>query len=338
MKVTVIGSGSWGTALALKAHAANHEVKVYCRTSQECEDITQNKENKLYLPGISIPDSILFTANPVEAIKGSDLVLIVVPSQAVREVVRVFSPLITPEMTIVSCAKGLEKSSGKRMSEVLEEEISHVTTKLGILSGPNHAEEIGANLPAATVIASTDPMVFEIVQKGLGSSLFRIYSNSDVIGVELAGTTKNIIALATGIAEGLALGDNLKAALLTRGLVEMKRFGSYFGANAETYCGLAGMGDLIATCMSCHSRNRSAGIQLAHNRTKEQILEEASMVIEGFYAVEIVSKMATNKGISMPITEALQMILDGKRTPREALIDLMTRTPKDEREYNMDSF
>lgn len=330
MKIAIIGSGSWGTALAAKSCLAGNETRLYCRNANLCSKISRTGENPDYLPGVKLPDTLQVYADPVSVMSEADIVFIVTPSIYVRETLLVLEPLFTKNMKVVCCAKGLERSSGKRLSEVLEEEIGHRTTHLAVLSGPNHAEEVGRNLPATTVIASADEETARTVQEALSSDLFRIYINTDMIGVELAGTTKNIIALAAGISDGLALGDNCKAALLTRGLHEMTKFGLAFGARPETYAGLAGMGDLVATCISGHSRNRSAGAKLAAGESMDYIVKHTNMVVEGFYAVPAVHKTALERQVDMPITRALYEVLYENKSPRQALNELMTRSLKNE--------
>lgn len=330
MKVAVIGSGSWGTALAIKAVAGGNRTYLYCRNAQAAAEMRVSRQNKRYLPEASLPLELQISSDLVTVLAEADIILMVTPSPYVRETLRIMEPLLTKKMTVVVCSKGLERNTGKTMSEVMEECIGHITTRLAVLSGPNHAEEISLGLPAATVVASSSKDVCTLVQRALNSETFRIYANEDVTGVELAGTTKNIIALAAGIAHGMGLGDNTKAALLTRGLHEMTKFGIAYGAKRETYAGLAGMGDLIATCMSPHSRNRTAGQKLADGYSMDYIINHTNMVVEGFYAVDTVYKAACDKGIDMPITQALYGILYEHKNVRAALYELMTRELKDE--------
>lgn len=321
-----------GTALAIKAWQGGNSTVIYNRNKEQADYMNKEHKNPLYLKHIILPHDVHATSDLGQAIKGADILLLVVPSPYVRETLLSCAPYIASHTHIVCCAKGLEKKSGLRMSQVMVETVGAYTNNMAILSGPNHAEEIADNLPATTVVASHVLDCAMTVQGALNSDTFRVYKNSDVIGVELGGTTKNIIALATGIAHGLGLGDNCKAALLTRGLHEMTRFGMHFGAQRETYAGLAGMGDLIATCMSPHSRNRTAGIQLAKGESAEQITKGTNMVVEGFNAVLAVSEMAKKHAIPMPITEALYDVINGEITSHEALHQLMTRSVKDEME------
>lgn len=329
MKISVIGSGSWGTALALKGLAAGHEVWMYCRTVEKARSLRETHQNP-YLPKVTLPDTLQVSHSYEEVLHGAEVVLLVTPSSYVRTVLHDLAPHITAEMVVVGCSKGLEKGSEKRLSQVIAEEVGHIAKGVAILSGPNHAEEVAIDLPAATVVASTDVSCAEQVQQALNTATFRVYSHTDIIGVELGGATKNIIALAAGIASAMEWGDNLLAALLTRGLHEMTKFGVAMGADSHTYAGLSGMGDLIATCMSPHSRNRRAGSQLAAGKTMEDIIRGSNMVVEGFYAVRTVYELAKEHHIDMPITEALYDVLYHQTPPQEVLERLMNRHVKHE--------
>lgn len=329
MKIAVIGSGSWGTALALKGIEAGHQVTMYCRTEEKANYLREYRINP-YLPEVVLPSSLEFQHSYKATLADAEVVLLVTPSSYVRSTLRELKQHLQPSMIIVGCSKGLEKDSEKRLSLVIEEEVQGLVKATAILSGPNHAEEVGRNLPAATVVASQHEGAICTLQKALGGPTFRVYGNTDVIGVELGGATKNIIALAAGIAHGMHLGDNLLAALLTRGLHEMTKFGVAMGAKAETYAGLSGMGDLIATCMSPHSRNRRAGHKLADGETMEGIINHSQMVVEGFFAVRIIYDLAKAKGIDMPITNALYEVLYHKVPPAEVLMQLMMRDVKQE--------
>ena len=329
MNIAVIGSGSWGTALALKGVAAGHNVTMYCRTEEKANYLREYRRNP-YLPEVELPSELSFSHSYEQTLDRAEVVLLVTPSSYVRSTLQDIRAYMTEDMVVVGCSKGLEKETEKRLSLVIDEEIGTLVQATAILSGPNHAEEVGRNLPAATVVASTSEEAIHRVQQALGSSSFRVYGNTDVVGVELGGATKNVIALAAGIAHGMQLGDNLLAALLTRGLHEMTKFGVAMGAQAETYAGLSGMGDLIATCMSPHSRNRRAGQKLADGETMEEIIEKSQMVVEGFFAVRIVYDLAKAKWVDMPITNALYEVLYHQVPPAEVLLRLMTRDVKQE--------
>lgn len=329
MNIVVIGSGSWGTALALKGVAAGHNVTMYCRTEEKANYLREYRRNP-YLPEVELPSELSFSHSYEQTLDRAEVVLLVTPSSYVRSTLQDISAYMTEDMVVVGCSKGLEKETEKRLSLVIDEEVGAIVKATAILSGPNHAEEVGRNLPAATVVASTSEEAIHRIQQALGSSSFRVYGNTDVVGVELGGATKNVIALAAGIAHGMQLGDNLLAALLTRGLHEMTKFGVAMGAQAETYAGLSGMGDLIATCMSPHSRNRRAGQKLADGETMEEIIEKSQMVVEGFFAVRIVYDLAKAKGVDMPITNALYEVLYHQVPPAEVLLRLMNRDVKQE--------
>ena len=329
MKIAVIGSGSWGTALALKGLEAGHQVTMYCRTEEKANYLREYRINP-YLPDVVLPLTLEFQHSYSKALQDAEVVLMVTPSTYVRRTLQELKSYLGPSMIIVGCSKGLEKDSEKRLSQVIEEEVQGLVKATAILSGPNHAEEVGRGLPAATVVASQNEDAICSLQRALGGPSFRVYGNTDVIGVELGGATKNIIALAAGIAHGMQLGDNLLAALLTRGLHEMTKFGVAMGAKSETYAGLSGMGDLIATCMSPHSRNRRAGQKLANGETMEDIINRSQMVVEGFFAVRIIYDIAKVKGIGMPITNALYEVLYHQVSPAEVLMQLMMRDVKQE--------
>ncbi|WP_251440534.1 NAD(P)H-dependent glycerol-3-phosphate dehydrogenase [Veillonella intestinalis] len=330
MKIGIIGSGSWGTALACKAAQAGNEAWLYCRREEQVQALRATRENVTYLKGVMLPDSLQISSDLATIAKDSDILLIVTPSIYVRHTLEQLHSFVNKSTTVVICSKGIERETGKRLSEVAKEVLSSITDRLAILSGPNHAEEIGRDLPATTVVAGTSKETAEFVQKALSTHNFRVYVNEDMTGVELAGTTKNIIALAAGIADGMALGDNCKSALLTRGLHEMTKFGVALGARRETYAGLAGMGDLIATCMSQHSRNRAAGQKLANGETMDYIMNHSNMVVEGFFAVKTVYEVAQAKQLDLPITSVLYEVLYHQKAPQEALMDLMGRNLKDE--------
>lgn len=328
MNVVVIGSGSWGTALAIKSALAGNTTTIYCRRPEFGKQLAIDHENKEYLPGVILPDSLQFSSDLEACIRNAQIVLMVTPSVHVRTSLEAIQPYAHKEQSYVLCSKGVERTTGKLLTTVMSEILGSVGCNLAVLTGPNHAEEVARNLPAAAVLSTENLDVAIKLQNALHSQNFRIYSSTDLIGVELAGATKNIIALAAGIVDGLALGDNCKAMLLTRGLHEMTRFGVALGAKKETYAGLAGMGDLIATCMSGHSRNRSAGQQLADGRTMDDIMQHTNMVVEGFFATDIIHKMAEEHDIEMPITAALHDVLHQKITPAAALEELMGRNSK----------
>lgn len=330
MKVAVIGAGSWGTALAIKSVEAGNDTYLYHRDYEQAVIMAKTRKNPEYLTHVKIPDELVVSHDIEEVLTNATIVLMVTPSQYTRETLKFIKKFLNDKMYIVCCSKGLEKSTGKRMSDVLLEELQGVTEHIAILSGPNHAEEVAINLPSTTVIGTPNVEDGIFIRDALYSKNFRVYANTDMIGVELCGTTKNIVALAAGIVNGLELGDNCTSALITRGLHEMCRFGLAFGAQKHTYYGLSGMGDLIATCMSKNSRNRAAGIKLSQGLTMQEILEGTNMVVEGFFAVFTVYAEAQKHNIEMPITESLYAVLQGELTVSEAIENLMTRELKSE--------
>ncbi len=332
MKITVFGAGGWGTALAATLAQQHKQVWLYARNVDLVSSMQQDRCNQRYLPGVLLPDSIQITADAAAAMEDAAMLVLATPSHGVRQAARQFASLLPPECKLISVAKGLETDSCLRMSEVLMQEIPSLHRRLAVLSGPNHAEEVGRKIPSAAVVASADRELAEQVQDVLMTDYFRIYTNHDVAGVELAGALKNIIALAAGIADGLGFGDNTRAALMTRGLTEMARLGAACGAEAATFSGLAGLGDLIATCTSSHSRNRRAGLSLAAGRSISEIQAESGMVVEGVRATAAAWKLAQAKGVAMPITATLYQVLYENLSPHAAVLELMTRSKKHERE------
>ncbi|WP_295994822.1 NAD(P)H-dependent glycerol-3-phosphate dehydrogenase [uncultured Veillonella sp.] len=330
MKVCIIGSGSWGTALAIKSVVAGNDTTLYCRRSEFKDELIKYRENKSYLAGVTLPEELIISSDLKSSVKQADMILIVTPSIHVRTALQNLKEYAHKDQIYVLCSKGVERESGKLLTTVMKEELYSIGCHLTVLSGPNHAEEIGRNLPAAAVVGTTSMEIGKKVQQALHSKEFRIYTSDDYVGVELAGATKNVIALAAGIVDGLSLGDNCKALLLTRGLHEMTRFGLALGARKETYAGLAGMGDLIATCMSLYSRNRAAGQQLAAGKTMDYIMNHTNMVVEGFFATSIIRDMAIKHHVEMPITQSLYEVLYEEKSPQLALQELMGRGSKNE--------
>ncbi|PKM83937.1 MAG: NAD(P)H-dependent glycerol-3-phosphate dehydrogenase [Firmicutes bacterium HGW-Firmicutes-13] len=328
---SIVGAGGWGTALSLVLTRKGFPVKLWVRTKNNYEQIKEERENNKYLPGIYLPKSVQVCNDLQEVVEKSRMVVVVVPSHVLRKVVLDFKKYIHREAVIVSAAKGIETDTLLRMSQVLKEELdSDFHSRIAVLSGPNHAEEVSREIPSATVVASEKREAAEFAQDVFMSPSFRVYTNPDIVGIELAGALKNIIALGSGVSDGLGFGDNTKAALMTRGLVEISRLGISMGAKPLTFAGLAGIGDLIATCTSKHSRNRRAGMLLGEGKTHEDILESMDMVVEGFKTTLAASKLAEKQNIDMPITrEVYEVVFNGK-SPRKAVIDLMTRGKKNE--------
>lgn len=330
-RIAVLGSGGWGTALALTASRNEHQVCLWSKFSEEIEDIKKNKENKRLLPGVLIPESILLTCDLKKAVDGADLIVFAVPSFAVRSTARLLASVtanISP--TVVNVAKGLEEGSLKRLSEVIKEEIP--TAHVAVLSGPSHAEEVSREIPTTVVSAADDISVAEYVQELFASKAFRIYTNSDIIGVELGGALKNVIAVCAGICDGLGLGDNTKAALMTRGITEIARLGEALGAKQETFGGLSGIGDLIVTCTSMHSRNRRAGILIGGGKTAAQAIDEIGMTVEGYHATKTAKELADMAGVEMPIVEQCYAVLYEDLPAKNAISNLMSRPYRHENE------
>jgi glycerol-3-phosphate dehydrogenase (NAD(P)+) len=325
MNIAVIGAGSWGTALAKLFAENRHNVVLWARSRELAAAIAAGRENPGYLPGITLPESLTCTEDMAVAVRGAGLVIIATPSHVVRATVRNLAGHLAPGTVVVSAAKGLELGSLKRMSTVIAEEIPAVSEGLVALSGPNHAEEVSARQPTATVVASLNRQAAELVQDALMAPYFRVYTNPDIIGVELGGALKNIIALGVGIAEGLGFGDNAKAAFMTRGLAEITRLGTVMGARSLTFAGLAGVGDLIATCTRHHSRNRRAGLMLAAGKSTADIEAASSMVVEGIKATAAASELARLHAVDMPITFEMHSVLYAGASPREAVARLMAR-------------
>lgn len=332
MKITVFGAGGWGTALAATVAQQHEQVWLYGRNRELIESIRQERCNRHYLPGVKLPESIAITADVAAAVGGSDVLVLATPSHGLRQAAKQIAPLLPSGCVVVSATKGLELDTCLRMSEVLLQEIPALADRLAVLSGPNHAEEVGRKMPSAAVVASENLLLAEQIQLALMTPFFRIYTNHDVAGVELGGALKNIIALAAGLADGLGFGDNTRAALMTRGLAEIARLGVACGAEMATFSGLAGLGDLIATCTSPHSRNRRAGLALAAGKSVKDIQMESGMVVEGIRATAAAWKLANAKNVAMPITMSLYRVLYEELLPHTAVVDLMTRSQKHERE------
>ena len=332
MRITVFGGGGWGTALCAILSRKHEAVSLYVRNPSLQAVIASTRENKTYLPGIFLPSNVTVTNNIAEALAGSDLVLLTVPSHVIGQSAAAMRGALPSHAVMVSCAKGLEEGTCLRLSEVISRELPEVGRRVAVLSGPNHAEEVGRMIPSASVVACGQHDVAEWVQDALITNEFRVYTNSDIAGVEYAGAFKNVIALGIGIAEGLGFGDNSKAAFMTRGLVEITRLGVAAGAHAPTFSGLAGVGDLIATCTSRHSRNRRAGIEIARGRKIADILAEGGMVIEGVRAAAAAKFLAERLSVEMPITSAIHAVLHAGKDPRDAVVELMSRTRTHEME------
>lgn len=329
-KICVLGAGSWGSALALELAKKGYEISMWTKNQEQAESIKLTRENKNYLPGILFPENIGLTTDIEEAIKGSTVIVLAVPSQAIRSICSKIKPFVKDEQILVDVAKGLEKGTGLRLSEVCKEELPN--NPYVTLSGPSHAEEVARDIPTTVVVASEDLNVAKKIQDIFMSPEFRVYTNPDIVGVELGGSLKNIIAFGAGICDGLGYGDNAKAALMTRGISEIGRLGVAMGANKLTFAGLSGIGDLIVTCTSMHSRNRRAGILIGQGKSLEETLEEVKMVVEGITATDVAHKVAKELNIDMPITNAIYSVLYEGLDPKEVGVALMMRDKTHEME------
>ncbi|MBE7010345.1 MAG: NAD(P)H-dependent glycerol-3-phosphate dehydrogenase [Ruminococcaceae bacterium] len=329
-KIAVIGSGGWGTAIASLLAGNGHDVTLWSYFKEESEALFKDKENKRFLPGVSLPDNICYTSSLEQAAQGAEVIFMVTPSQAIKKTAQALSAYVAEGTVIVNASKGLEQETQKRLSEVIDEAIPQA--KLAVMSGPSHAEEVGRKLPTTNVIASEHAEILPMLQDILMCDTFRVYTGNDMVGVELGGALKNVIALCAGIADGIGLGDNAKAALMTRGMAEIARLGVAMGAKLATFSGLSGMGDLIVTCTSMHSRNRRAGILIGQGKSPEEAIEEVKMVVEGFYTTKAAYLLAKRLGVEMPIVEQAYGVLFEHQDPKTAVMKLMVRDKKNESE------
>ncbi len=326
-KIAVLGAGSWGTSLAVLLGDKSFQVFLWARKRHSAQAIMETRENSRYLPGVKIPREIEVTDSLKEALSNAEMVILSVPSHAVREVIRMSGPFLGGKAIIVNTAKGLEMDSLYTISRVLSEELPKaLKNRIAVLSGPSHAEEVSRKLPTTVVVASAERSLAEYVQDVFITPFFRVYTNPDVTGVELGGALKNVIALATGIADGLGLGDNAKAALMTRGIAEITRLGVKMGANPLTFAGLSGIGDLIVTCTSVYSRNWRAGKELGKGKCLEEVLAGMGMVVEGVRTTKAVWRLASEKGIEMPICQQVYRVLFENETPQQGVSNLMQRS------------
>ena len=327
--IGVAGSGGWGTAMAVLLSDSGHDVTLWSYFKEESETLSKNHENKL-LPGVKIPDSVKFTNN-ISDCAGCEIIIIAVPSHTVRQTCKSLAPYVSDGQIIVNISKGFDEGTYLRLSETIREEIPNA--RVLVMSGPSHAEEVGRGMPTTNVIANEDHDLAVYVQKIFMTDKFRIYTNTDVIGVELGGALKNVIALCVGICDGLGYGDNTKAALMTRGMAEIVRLGTAMGANVRTFAGLSGIGDLIVTCTSMHSRNRRAGILIGKGETAEQARAEVGMVVEGIKTCDAAYHLARKYNVDMPIVNEAYKVLFENKPAGDAVWDLMCRSEKREDDY-----
>jgi len=332
VRFTVLGAGSWGTTIALLLNYKGFRVRLWEFFPQYAEELVRYRENRRFLPGIKLPRSLFITSDIDEALDGATHVVFVTPSHTMRKVAKMAaaSRTFNKGIYVINAAKGLEEKSLMRMSEVLMEELPLPKGRIVSILGPSHAEEVSRKMPTSVVVAGSNPGVLREVQSLFMTEYFRVYTNTDLVGVELGVSLKNTIAIAAGICDGLGFGDNTKAALITRGLAEMKRLAKRMGGREETLSGLAGVGDLIATCMSRHSRNRYVGEQIGKGRKLRDILEEMVMVAEGVKTTRAAVRLSRKKGVEMPIAEQVYRVLFYGKSPLKAIRDLMVRKAKRE--------
>ena len=329
-EIGVIGSGSWGTALALVLNKNGHHVTIWSYLKEEADEIRKKRENPSKLPGVHIPEEIEITTDLQGSVEGKDVVVLAVPSMATRATAKKMCPYVKEEQILVNVAKGIEEGTLKTLSEQIEEEIPQAN--VAVLSGPSHAEEVSRELPTTVVVGAETEETAIYLQKIFMNDVFRVYTSPDIKGIELGGSLKNVIALAAGVADGLGYGDNTKAALITRGIAEMSRLGVAMGANTETLNGLSGIGDLIVTCASRHSRNRKAGMLIGRGYTMKEAMDEVKMVVEGVYSAKAAIALARKYNIDMPIIEQVNSVLFENQPAKDAVMELMLRDKKAEHE------
>ena len=323
MKVSVLGAGSWGSALARLVAKNGHDVCVWSIDEREIEILNTYREQTEKLPGVKLPENVVFTGDLAEAVKDAGICIMAPPSPFIRETAKKLKGLITDDRIIVNVSKGIESGTLLTMSQIIEEELP--TAKVAVLSGPSHAEEVGKDVPTLVVVSAKEQATAELVRSIFMNENFRVYLNPDTLGVELGAALKNVIALAAGVADGLGCGDNTKAALITRGIAEMKRIGEKMGANSETFSGLSGTGDLIVTCSSMHSRNRRAGILMGQGKTMQEACDEVKMVVEGVHSAKAAMELAQKYAVNVPLIEEMYHLLFENKPAKECLASLMTR-------------
>lgn len=339
IKIAVLGSGSWGTTLGVLLDENGHDVTMWEFFADQAEALERDRENKKFLPGVAIPETIAVTSDLDAALRGAKLILFVVPSHTTRGVAAAAAKCsnFNSDAIVVNASKGLEEDSLKRMSEVLAEELPNDPGRICSLMGPSHAEEVSRQMPTSVVAAGFREETIEVVQRVFFRPYFRVYTNSDLVGVEIGVALKNCIAIASGVCDGLGYGDNTKAALVTRGLVEIARLGVAMGAKHETFSGLTGVGDLVVTCLSRHSRNRHVGEKIGQGQTLDQVLSEMVMVAEGVRTTKAAVVLGRKHKVELPIIESVYQILFEDHSPKKAINQLMTRPLRQEMSVNSSS-
>ncbi|MEG1847233.1 MAG: NAD(P)H-dependent glycerol-3-phosphate dehydrogenase [Lachnospiraceae bacterium] len=325
-KIGVIGAGSWGIALSVLLHNNGNQVTVWSIIQDEITMLNKEREHKEKLPGVKLPEDMIFTCDLAEAVTGMDLLVLAVPSPYTRSTAHTLSEYVVSGQVIVNVAKGIEEKTLMTLSQIVEQEIPQAD--VAVLSGPSHAEEVGRGIPTTIVVGARTRQTAEYIQNIFMNEVFRVYISPDVLGIELGAALKNVVALAAGIADGLGYGDNTKAALITRGIAEIAKLGVAMGGKAETFSGLSGIGDLIVTCASMHSRNRRAGILIGQGHTMDEAMAEVKMVVEGVYSAKAAMGLAEKYQIQLPIIEQVNEVLFHGKAPDTAVKDLMMRDKK----------
>lgn len=325
-KIGIIGAGSWGIALSVLLHNNGHEVAIWSALSDEIELLKREHEQKDKLPGVKLAEDMVFTTEICEAINEKDILVLAVPSSFTRKTAHTMKEYVSEGQIVVNVAKGIEEATLLTLSQVIEEELPQAD--VAVLSGPSHAEEVGRGIPTTIVVGAKSRVTAEFIQNVFMSDVFRVYTSHDVLGIELGAALKNVVALAAGIADGLGYGDNTKAALITRGIAEISRLGIAMGGKFETFCGLSGIGDLIVTCASMHSRNRRAGILIGQGKTMEEAMAEVKMVVEGVYSAKAAMGLAKKYDVELPIIEQVNEVLFHGKPAAAAVKDLMIRDKK----------
>lgn len=324
--IGIIGAGSWGIALAVLLHNNSNQITVWSIMKDEVEMLDKEREHKDKLPGVKLPDEMIFTNDLKEAVEGKDMLVLAVPSPFTRSTSKLLKEVVADGQIIVNVAKGIEETTLMTLSEIIEEEVPQAV--VAVLSGPSHAEEVGRGIPTTIVVGAKEKTTAEYIQNLFMSDVFRVYISPDVLGIELGAALKNVVALAAGMADGLGYGDNTKAALITRGIAEIGRLGMAMGGKFETFCGLSGIGDLIVTCASMHSRNRRAGILIGKGYTMDEAMKEVKMVVEGVYSAKAAMGLAKKYNVQLPIIEQVNEILFDDKPAAEAVKELMMRDKK----------
>lgn len=327
-KISVIGSGGWGIALTILLHKNGHDLTIWSFDKKEAEELKKIRQNKIKLPNILLPEDVKVTDDLREAVDDKDILILAVPSKAIRSVSKSLKNIIKDNQIIVNVAKGLEEDTLETMTDIIEEELKDKNLKVAVLSGPSHAEEVGRGIPTTCVVSAHNKELTLYLQNIFMNPSFRVYTSPDMLGVEIGGALKNVIALAAGIADGLNYGDNTKAALITRGIKEIASLGVAMGGEQSTFYGLTGLGDLIVTCASMHSRNRRAGILLGQGKTLDEAIKEVNMVVEGVYSAKSALMAAKKYNVEIPIIEQVNAVLFENKNAAEAVNELMIRDKK----------